>query len=415
MSNDICKVVDELKDEEILLLQDLIQIPSENPPGNYDEICAYLDKKLTSWGFDVQVIDVPEDRTKELGLSTPRKNVIATIEGTEEGRHLLLNAHIDTVPADNHEKWTYPPFSGQIADGRIYGRGATDSKGRLAAYIMAALALKKSGIPFSGKVSIVATCDEETGGKLGAGYVTDNKFISGDMVIVEGYSNQIVRAMAGVLQLKITSIGKPAHAAFKWKGINAIEKMAKVINSLTELQRELEQEPSKINGMKYTTVNAGVINGGTKINVVPGTSEIEVDFRVIPEHSLDEIYNRVKSKIECLENEDPEMEILIERILDFETAPTITDEDSPVIEEIQKANLEVNDNRLPVVGMLGQSDTRWFIKNGITGINFGPGTNDNNLHSYDEFMDIDNLIQTTKVLAVLVRNYVGKQAVNRDV
>jgi len=414
MSIDICSVVDQLKDEEILLLQELVQIPSENPPGNYDEICAYLDKKLTGWGFDVQVIDVPEDKTKELGYSTQRKNIVATIEGTEEGRHLLLNAHIDTVPADNHEKWTYPPFSGQIADGRIYGRGATDSKGRLAAYIMAALALKKSGIPFFGKVSIVATCDEETGGEFGAGYITDNHFVSGDMVIVEGYSNQIVRAMAGVLQLKITSIGKPAHAAFKWKGTNAVEKMAKVIQSLTELQSELEQESSAINGMKYTTVNVGKINGGTKINVVPGTSEIEVDFRVIPEHSLDEIYNRVKSKIEKLENEDPDMKILVERILDFETVPTITEEDSPLIEEIQKANLEVNGMRLPVVGMLGQADTRWFNKNGIPGINFGPGTNDNNLHGYDEFMDIENLIQTTKVLAVLVRNYIGKQAVKRD-
>jgi succinyl-diaminopimelate desuccinylase len=413
MKKEIVKTVDSLKEDMILFLQQLIQIRSENPPGQYKEISEFLEEKLCNWGFEVEVINVPDEETNKAGLATPRKNVIATITGDEEGQHLLFNSHLDTVPAGDPEQWTYPPFSGQIANGKIYGRGATDSKGRLTAYIMATLALKQSRIPFRGKISIVATCDEESGGVLGAGYVTNNKKINGDMVIVEGYSNQIVRAMAGVLQLRILSYGVPAHAGFKWKGVNAVEKMAKVIQALSQLQVELEQESSQIPGMRYTTVNTGVIQGGTKINVVPGACQLEVDFRVIPEQSLNDIYNRVLSLIEGLEQKDPGMNIKVERILDFETEPTVTSSDSPLITAIQEACLEVTGNTLPVVGMLGQSDARWFIKNGIPAINFGPGTNDNNLHGYDEFMEIDDLVQTTKILAVLVKNYVITQAEQR--
>jgi succinyl-diaminopimelate desuccinylase len=408
------KVVDSMSNEIVSLLQKMIQIPSENPPGNYEQICNFLEKELNSLGFEVQVVDVPEEETRKLNLPTPRKNVIAVMKGNGGGKNLIFNSHLDTVPVGDLQQWTYPPFSGTIANGKVYGRGATDSKGRLTSYIMAAVALKKSGIPFNGDIVIAATCDEETGGVLGAGYVTGQRLVSGDMVVVEGYSNHIVRAMAGVLQLRIKSTGRPAHAAFKWKGINAVEKMAKVILELTNLQEQLKHQPSEIEGMKYTTVNVGVINGGTKVNVVPGTCEIEVDFRVIPEQSLDDIYNRVSTMIERLQMEDPEMNIQVERVPDFQTNPTVTEANSPLIEELQSAIREVRETTIPVVGMLGQSDTRWFIQNGIPGINFGPGTNNNNLHGYDEFMEIEDLIQTTKILTVLAKNFCGTKQLVTD-
>ncbi|WP_047151762.1 M20 family metallopeptidase [Aneurinibacillus tyrosinisolvens] len=399
--------IEGMREEIFTFLQHLIQIPSENPPGMYDEICEFLNKELTKLGFEVDVIDVPEERVKEEGLTSPRKNVIATLRGSGKGRGLVFNSHIDTVPAGDHSQWTFPPFSGAVSDGRIYGRGATDSKGRLAAYVMSAVALKRTGIPMKGNITIAATCDEETGGVLGAGYINEQGLVEGDMVIVEGYSNQIVRAMAGVLQLRIVSHGVPAHAAFKWKGVNAVEKMAKVIQGLNELQQELEQEPSAIPGMRYTNINIGLIQGGTKVNVVPGSCEIEVDFRVIPEHTLEGIYQRVEEMVHKLQSQDPDMKIQVERIPYFQTEATVTEEDSPLISELQAAVKEVMGGELPIVGMLGQSDTRWFVKHQIPGINFGPGTNDNHLHGYDEFMDMEDLIQTTKILAVLTRNVVA--------
>jgi succinyl-diaminopimelate desuccinylase len=400
-------VIESMREEIFVFLQKLIQIPSENPLGEYGEICHFLKESLTQLGFDVKIVEVPEKLVKEQGLPTPRKNVIATMRGSGKGRNLVLNAHIDTVPAGDHSKWTHAPFSGARADGKIYGRGATDSKGRLTAYMMSAVALKRSGIPMQGNITIAATCDEETGGILGAGYVNEQGLVEGDMVVVEGYSNQIVRAMAGVMQLRIHSLGVPAHAAFKWKGINAIEKMAKVIQGLIQLQGELEKEPSSIPGMRNTSINVGMIQGGTKVNVVPGSCHLDIDFRIIPEHSSDEIYQRVSTMVEQLSSQDPEMNIRIDTITEFQTDPTVTEEDSPLIAELQSAMKAVTGTELPVVGMLGQSDTRWFVKYGIPGINFGPGTNDNNLHGYDEFMGMEDLIQTTKVLAVLGNNVVA--------
>lgn len=101
------------------------------------------------------------------------------------------------------------------------------------------------------------------------------------------------------------------------------------------------------------------------------------------------------------------MDIEIERIPFFETEPTLVDENSPLIEEFQKVIQDTTGSTLPVVGILGQSDLRWFMKNGIPGINFGPGSNDNNIHGYDECMSIEDLIQTTKILARVAGNIVS--------
>ncbi|MFT4414363.1 M20 family metallopeptidase [Fredinandcohnia humi] len=397
----------ELEEEIVSLLSQMIQIPSCNPPGEYEEICTFLKNKLANYGFDVSIIEVPMELVKQQGLSTPRKNVIATLKGNGTGPSLILNAHLDTVPEDNHAKWNFPPFSGAIHDGKVYGRGATDSKGRLAAYIGAALVLKQANIPLAGDIIVAATCDEETGGELGAGYVMSNGLVKGDFALVEGYSQEIIHAMAGMTQLKITSIGKPAHSGFKWNGVNAIEKMAKVIHGLEQLQLELMNEPSKINGMRYTTINVGVISGGTKSNVVPGDCEIEVDLRIIPEHSIEFIVARIESMINKLQETDPEMNIQLTKKGEAETVPTITDPEHPLIYALQQASKEINDVELPVIGVMGQSDARWFIQHGIPAINYGPGTPENRLHGFDEFMEIDDLLNTVKVLSLFCMNMVN--------
>lgn len=401
------QVIKEMEGEMITLLQNLIRIPSENPPGDYEKIANFLADELISLGFETEIIDVPDEVTKAAGLEGQRKNVIARLKGTGEGPDLIFNGHIDTVPVGDLNKWTYPPFSGEIVDGKVYGRGATDSKGRLVCYIMAALALKKLNIPLKGDVIIAATCDEETGGHLGAGYVMENGLLKGDYAVVEGYSDTIIRAMAGLFQLKIVSKGVPAHSGWKWKGINAIEKMAKVISALEGLQKELERETSSINGMRYTTLNIGVIKGGTKVNVVPDYCEVEVDFRVIPEHTLEEIADRVRKVIDKLRQEDPEINIEVTKLNNFITKPTVTSENSPLVQELQKAIKEFTGQTYPVIGVNGQSDCRWFVDNGVQGINFGPGRNDFNVHGYDEFMEIKDLLQTACILTLFARNIVS--------
>jgi succinyl-diaminopimelate desuccinylase len=402
MKDHLEHVVEGMKQEVIELLQKMVRIPSENPPANYAAITRFLSEELRKLGFEVQIFDATTVNST-LGEPGSKPNIIGTMHGTASGPVLIFNAHIDTVPAGTESAWAHGPFSAVIDDGRLYGRGATDSKARLVAYISAVVALKRLGLPMRGSVIIAATCDEETGGVLGAGYVAQNRFVQGDMVIVEGYSNQIVRAMAGVLQLRITVKGKAAHAGFKWNGMNAIEKMAALVSGLQGLQEMYQQRPSAIPGMRYTTVNVGVIRGGTKVNVVPGDCEIDVDFRVVPEQSLEEVYQDVLRVIETIQQDDPEFHASMEVLQDFNTPPTVMEEDSPLIDKLQNAQMTLGRERLPVVGMMGQTDGRWFLQQGIPTISFGPGRSDNHLHGYDEFVDLDDLLHTIKVLTIFVQ------------
>jgi succinyl-diaminopimelate desuccinylase len=400
----IVKKVDEMEAEIVTLLQEMIQIPSVNPPGHYKEISTYLAKKSTEYGFNVDIIKVPDTLT--VGM-TDRNNVLITLKGKGTGPVLILNAHLDTVPEDDYSNWEFPPFSGELSEGRIYGRGATDSKGRIAAYIGAALALKEAGIELNGDIIIAATCDEETGGQLGAGFILNNRLIAGDYALVEGYSQEIIRATPGMTQLRIIVHGRPAHAGFKWNGINAIEKMAKVVTSLEKLQEELMNEPSAIQGMRYSTINIGVIKGGTKSNVVPGSCEIVIDLRIIPEQSIGEIIGRIERILKELKDADSELDVVMERLREAETEPTMVESDHLLIETLQQASHEINETRLPVIGVMGQSDSRWFIKNGIPAINYGPGTQANRIHGYDEFMEVSDLLNSIKVLSLFCVKLVG--------
>ncbi|MEW6622445.1 MAG: ArgE/DapE family deacylase [Bacillota bacterium] len=399
--NMVVTEVGKLEKELVDLACDLVKIDSQNPPGRYEEIVGYLEGKFKSWGIPAETHKVPEEFLEEQDVSYPKLNILASITGQEPGPTLIFLAHLDTVPVGKTRDWTYEPLAAQIHDGKIFGRGIVDCKGRLAAYAVAAAALKNSGMPFKGKLIVAATCDEETGGSLGAGYLVQQGLLRGEMAVVEGYSNQIIRAMCGVLEMKIIAKGKAAHAGWKWKGINAIEKMAKVIEILNELQGELLQEPSKIEGIPCTGINIGKIAGGTKSNVVPDYAEIEIDIRVMPEHTIEEISQRVHAKIKLLQEKDPEAEYIIEENKETSIPPTIIPLDSPLIASLQRAVHFVEGKNLPVLGVPIQSDARWLLDAGIQAINYGPGTPDNKVHGVNEYIEIDNLITSTKVLAAM--------------
>lgn len=402
------RIVSDLEPELVSFLQEMVRIPSENPPGRYREIAEYVAAKAAAWGLETEIVAVPADLVAANGLEGERLNVIARLRGEAPGATLIYNGHLDTVPAGDAAAWSHGPFSGDVEDGRIWGRGAVDSKGRLASYIVAAVALKRAGTPLRGDLVVAATCDEETGGELGAGYVVKNGHVRGDMAVVEGYSDQIIRAMAGCFNMEIITRGRSAHAGWKWKGLNAIVKMARVIDALEELGKELEAERSSVPGIRYTTMNIGTISGGTKVNVVPDYCRITVDFRVMPEHGLDEIKERVERRLRALAETDPELVYEIRDFPGIRTEPTITRPDAAIVQALAAAVRRVRGVDLPVVGVSGQSDARWFMAAGIEAVNYGPGTADNRVHAIDEFIDIDDLRVTTVILAELAREILAR-------
>jgi len=178
-SSELFARIDAARDDLVALTQDLIRIPTLNPPGEaYLEICEYLSNRLKPRGFGVEMIrakDTPGDSDKY-----PRWNVIARREGTSLGQCVHFNSHIDVVAVG--QGWTTDPFGGEVKDGKIYGRGACDMKGGLAASIIAAEAFIETYPDYAGAIEISGTADEETGGYGGVAYLAEQGYFTPERV-----------------------------------------------------------------------------------------------------------------------------------------------------------------------------------------------------------------------------------------
>ena len=167
------QAITDRRDDLIALTQDLIRIPTLNPPGNnYREICEYLDARLRKSGFETELIHAhgtPGDSEKY-----PRWNIVARRSGARAGECVHFNSHTDVVEVGSG--WTKDPFGGELADGKIYGRGACDMKGGLAASIIAAEAFIATHPDFAGAIEISGTADEESGGYGGVAYLAEHGY-----------------------------------------------------------------------------------------------------------------------------------------------------------------------------------------------------------------------------------------------
>lgn len=234
----ILNKVDEMRDEIVKFYQQIVQIPSENPPAKYKEISKFVESKFEQIG---------------LSTETKRNNVIG-IYGIRETPSLILYGHMDTVPA--YEGWTIEPFSGELIGDKIYGRGACDDKACVTAEIFATKALIDTGIDINGKLTVISVIDEETLGFNGAKYLLDKNYISGDACLLgDGRGGYPAAYSGGFILATFQIIGKKAHALSfpdipkyrnEFSGINAIQKMVKVLNFLTGLQEEFLEEKLNI-------------------------------------------------------------------------------------------------------------------------------------------------------------------------
>jgi succinyl-diaminopimelate desuccinylase len=391
--------VDAATGEMVALLTRLVQINSENPPGRYEAVAAAYAEALAALGMDVTTLRVPDELVTARGLATPRLNVIGRLAAATPGPSLMLNAHLDTVPIGETEAWTVDPLGGEVRDGRVWGRGAVDSKGRLAAYWTAAAAIARTGGPAAGELLVVATCDEESGGDLGARWLVEQAGLTADYAIVEGYNRPVVRASSGILWLEIEVRGRSAHASWPWRGHNAIVEAALLIERLEHLRERLESQPGDIPGIPHTTMSIGVIAGGTKVNVVPDRCRLEVDFRVMPGVGTGDIRSEVESIIARLATERPGLSAQV-RVIQKQPA-MVTPADSRLVRTLVDVVTEVTGEAPAVEGEPGGTDARWFNLAGIATVNYGPGSPDSgNFHAPDENVGLDQLREAATVCAL---------------
>jgi acetylornithine deacetylase/succinyl-diaminopimelate desuccinylase family protein len=380
------------KKDLVDLTSRLIQIPTENPPGNEKKAVLFLKPLLSKMGFRVIILFSPEGRY----------NIVAEKSWGKGGRTLLFNGHLDVVPSGDPALWKYPPFGGKLSKGRIYGRGASDMKGGIASFLHAISMVDRSNIPLQqGSLILHLVSDEESHGHQGMGFLAQKMRIRGDAALVGEPTNlDLVIAQKGALWLRIATFGKSAHGSRPAQGINAIEKMMHLVARLKSIP-SVKEHPL----LGKPTINIGTIQGGSKINVVPDRCEIEVDRRLLPNEKKEEVLKEIKVAIDFIQAQDPLFKYQIEEI-DYAEPSEIHPEEE-IIRIGLEACREVRGKKPAVRGFSGFTDGRFYINPfRIPALIFGPGGADQS-HTTDESVEVDNLIHAAKIYGLILINYLS--------
>jgi len=386
--------IDEMKDKIIKFHQKIIQIPSENPPGKYKEISKFVENKMRNIGLTTKII---------------RNNVIGKL-GYENGPSLILYSHIDTVPAS--VGWTKKPFGGEIIKNKIYGRGACDDKACVTASIFAIKAIIDSGIKLKGTVILTSVIDEESGGFKGINYLLNKEIIKGDVCLLGDARGSHPAAYFGGcivitfhIEKKQINIKNSSNIP---KNENPIQKMTTVLNFLNELQEEFNKIESKYPNYPSHHHNTSIlllskIQGGEKIDNLPKRCTLYCVIYTIPEQDVSSIKSRILRFVGDLNRENPTLNIRVQIPVSFE--PYIADNNSKFAKIVKKSAINVFNEEREFKFFIKPTDSHYFTEKGIETISFGNGNIRNNLHAPDEFVAIDDLINTTKMFASVILNY----------
>lgn len=390
------RVLDQINEDEVVgFLQQLVQIPSVNPPGDVRDAIEVCANKLKAEGFDVSFIT--QEQTKP--------NLVAELS-SGDGPTLLFNAHLDVVPTGEESAWSHPPFAADLADGKVYGRGAGDDKASVTAQIMGAIALARSGVPISGKLIVNEVADEEIGGALGAQLVARSESIKPDFVIVgEQTMNRICIGEKGGAGTRVTVYGRAAHGALPWEGVNAIEGMARVITALqNELWPVLEKRTHPY--FHHSSATISLIDGGVKTNVVPDKCSIHVDRRIIPGEKPEDVVSEIREIAERAVKDMPGMRVEVDFARFGGREAILNEPDSEIVQGMLRANEHLGfDTKL--TGFSMGTDGRHFAEQGVPTIIYGPG--DPALaHQPDEWVGVDEVMDATRAYALAALSFLGK-------
>lgn len=372
--------------EKIKLLQDIIKIDSTN--DNEKEVATYLENVFLQYGV----------KSKQVDYAKGRSSLVTEI-GTGN-KTLSFSGHMDVVSAGDESQWSYNPFAGVEVDGKIYGRGATDMKGGLAAMVVAMVELLEEG-NLNGKIRLLATTGEEVG-LYGARQLTEEGYAEGlsAMIIGEPTQNNIVYAHKGVYTYKVISEGISAHSSMPELGVNAIDKLVVFYNQLQEELSKITVENEALGPLVH---NMSLINGGVQINSVPESASLTANVRTIPEFNNEQMTQMLTRIIEEINSEDPSSKLVLNITQD--TAPMFSEKDSRIVKVASKVAKEIIGEELPVIGVPAGTDASEFTKAKETFpiIIFGPGND--TPHQVDEYIEVNNYLEMIEIYKKIAKEY----------
>lgn len=415
--------IDLRREALIRLTQDLVRIPTLNPPGQqYREICDYLAARLLSQGFTVEFVratGAPGDSD-----SFPRWNLVARIEGAKPGDCVHFNSHHDVVSVGHG--WTRDPFGGELDGDRIYGRGACDMKGGLAASIIAAETFIAARPDFRGAIEISATADEESGGYGGVAYLAEQGRFSPDrvqhVIIPEPlHKDRICLGHRGVWWAEVETKGRIAHGSMPFLGDSAIRHMGAVLHEIETVLLPLlagrrTEMPVVPEGARASTLNINSVHGGEAEPEVGSTAlpapcvadrcRIVLDRRFLIEEDLAAVKAELTALMERVKASRPGFQYDIRDL--FEVRPVMTDRDAPVVRTTAAAIERVLARQADYVVSPGTYDQKHIDRIGRLHncIAYGPGLL-HLAHQPDEWVGVQDMLDSAKVMALVLDDLLG--------
>jgi succinyl-diaminopimelate desuccinylase len=415
-TENLFKAIDERRDELVELTRALIRFPTVNPPGEAYRPCAeFIGDRLRTRGFTVDYVHAagtPGDNERY-----PRINVIARRAGAAPGPCVHFNSHIDVVQSG--AGWTLDPFAAVVKDGRVYGRGACDMKGGLAASIIAVEALIESAAALPGTLEISGTTDEESGGYGGVHYLAERGWFSPprvDHVIIPEPLNvdRVCIGHRGVWWAEIETHGRMAHGSMPFLGDCAVRHMHAVVDRFErdlypKLAARRTDMPVVPSGARHSTLNINSIHGGQAETtgypapVVPDSCRMVIDRRLLIEESIDAAKGEVRELLEQLVKDRAGFRYSIRDI--FEVRPTMADRDGPVARSTAAAIRRVIGRDPEFICSPGTYDQKHIDRVGKLRdcIAYGPGILDL-AHQPDEYVVIEDMVNSAKVMALAARS-----------
>lgn len=390
------------RDELAGFCQELVRIPSVYrpgwPEGNEERVARFLADHLECEGFEVH--------TEEVAPGRP--NVWAVWHGDRSGKTLLFEAHTDVVTEGRTRAWDQPPFGAERVGDRIYGRGACDTKGNLAAAVMAVRAIRDSGIRFPGQLVLCHPVDEE-GMMAGIKAFIEGGHAEGvdGAVICEPEENQLCIKQKGALRVEVTVRGKMAHGAMPLSGVNPVTRAARFVLAVEELEKEEMERHGEDPFLGQPSLTPTILmaphRGEPQINVIPASAYVALDIRTLPTQSHDELVRRLENVLADLATEDPDFEAELEVI--EERPPTETPAHDPLVRAMAAAYTHLTGEEPRYNGVPGATDgtylSTWANVPIVT-----TGAGDREIpHHENEWVGIDELFTTCKLYAATALYY----------
>ena len=409
-------------DELIKLTADLVKINSVWDPvaGTSEQIAAdHAVRWADRQGFKVQQEDV----------AAGRPNVIISWHAGPGGRTLMFEGHTDVVTPGDISAWRYDPFGAEIVGRRMYGRGTNDTKGNLAAMLIAMAALKRSGVNIGGTIIGGVLCDEEDQ-MLGVRNFIDQGHADGisGAIICEPQDGLICTRQKGALRAQFMVRGRMSHGAMPLAGLNTAPAVARLITDLHKLETEAVERSGRDAYLGWPSFTPTVIQaparGVPQLNVMPGEAQVLVDIRTIPGQSHHDIKSKLSALATTIEtqtrgdyekydrilNKDRlrDLKIAVEILTDRPC--TLTERDDPLVAAADWATRKITGTEPIYAGVPGATDGTflWALKN-IPIVTMGAGDRQV-AHQMDEWVNLDQLIETAKIYALAALYYLWPES-----